>query len=262
MLRTLYDYRWFIWSSVKRGFQSRYYTSMIGVAWLVLQPLAMILVYTLVFSQLMRARLVGLETNSFSYSIYLCSGILTWNFFTDIINRGQVLFIENANLIKKLKFPKICLPTILGISAVLDFALIFGLFLIFLGVSGNFPGWSFFSFFPVLCIQLFFALGLGITLGVLNVFFRDVRQLMMIVLQLWFWVTPIVYPVATLPQWVQKLLLFNPMAAFIEAYQAIFVYDKWPVLSTLWPGFLCAVFFCWLGMHLFRRHMTDLVDEL
>lgn len=262
MLRTLYLYRWFIWSSVKRGLQSRYYTSMVGGAWLFIQPLAMILVYTLVFSQLMRSRLNGLESNAFSYSIYLCSGILTWNFFADIVNRGQVLFIENANLIKKLNFPKICLPAILGLSALLDFTLIFGLFIIFLFLSGNFPGWAFFSVFPILLIQLLFAMGLGVTLGVLNVFFRDVRQLMIIVLQLWFWVTPIVYPIDALPDWAKKMIVLNPMASLIEAYQTIFVHAEWPTFSTLWPGIFCAIFFWFLGLHLFRRHAGDLVDEL
>ncbi len=262
MLRLLYSYRWFIWSTVKRGFQSRYSASMVGWAWLVLQPLALILVYTLVFSQLMHSRLSGVETNAFSYSIYLCAGILTWNFFADVVNRGQTLFIENANLIKKVNFPKICLPAVLSISTLLDFLLIFSLFIVFLLLSGNFPGWPFLSFFPILFVQYVFSIGLGMTLGVLNVFFRDIRQLMMIVLQLWFWVTPIVYPVTTLPEWVRGLLIFNPMATFIDAYQTIFVHASWPNLIGLWPNVLCAIVFWFLGLYLFRRHSGDMVDEL
>jgi lipopolysaccharide transport system permease protein len=262
MLALIYSYRWFIWSAVKRGFQTRYSTSIAGWAWLIIQPLAMILVYTVVFSQIMRSRLSGLETNSFSYSIYLCSGILAWTFFADVINRGQVLFVDNANLIKKLNFPKICLPVILSLSTLLDFLLIFVIFLIFLLLSGNFPGWPFLSFFPILFIQYIFSIGLGISLGVLNVFFPDIRQLMIIVLQLWFWVTPIVYPITTLPEWVRRLLVFNPMAAFIEAYQTIFVHAAWPNFYTLWPNVLYAIACCFLGFSLFRRHSGDLVDEL
>lgn len=262
MFSTLYQYRGFIWGSVKREFQLRYRSSMIGAAWLILQPLAMILVYTLVFSQVMRSRLIGLENNAFGYSIYLCAGVLTWSFFAEILNRGQTLFIDNANLLKKLKFPKICLPVILVLSTLLDFGLIFGLFIIFLLFSGNFPGWPILSFFPILFLQILFSIGLAMTLGVLNVFFRDIRQFMSIAVQFWFWFTPIVYPVTTLPDWVRVWLKLNPMVGLIQAYQAIFVQSAWPNWSTLWPVIMGAIFFCLSGRYLFRRHSADMVDEL
>ncbi len=262
MLNQLYLYRGFIFGSVKREFQSRYRTSMIGAAWLVLQPLAMILVYTLVFSQVMRSRLVGLENKEFAYSIYLCAGLLTWGFFSDMVNRGLVLFTDNANLLKKLKFPKICLPVILILSAGLDFAIIFGLFTLFLVCSGNFPGWSFLSFFPVLLLQMFFAIGLGMTLGVLNVFFRDVRPFTSIVLQFWFWLTPIVYPLTTLPDWVKPWIVFNPLFGLMKTYQTIFLSAGWPNFYDLTSIFIGTIFFCSIGIYLFRQHSADMVDEL
>ncbi|MBS4162552.1 ABC transporter permease, partial [Klebsiella pneumoniae] len=132
-------------------------------------------------------------TGSFAYSIYLCSGVLTWGLFTEMLDKGQSVFINNANLIKKLSFPKICLPIIVTLSAVLNFAIIFSLFLIFIIVTGNFPGWLFLSVIPVLLLQILFAGGLGMILGVMNVFFRDVGQLVGVALQFWFWFTPIVY---------------------------------------------------------------------
>ncbi|HEN3635303.1 TPA: ABC transporter permease, partial [Yersinia enterocolitica] len=109
MLLAIYRYRGFIFGSVKRDFQSRYQMSMLGISWLVLQPLSMIIVYTVIFSQLMQARLPQ-TSGSFSYSIYLCSGILTWGLFAEIISRSQNVFTDNANLLKKLNFPRICLP--------------------------------------------------------------------------------------------------------------------------------------------------------
>lgn len=155
LLTTIYRYRGFIWSSVKRDFQARYQTSMLGALWLVLQPLSMILVYTLVFSEVMKARMPD-NTGPFAYSIYLCSGVLTWGLFTEMLDKGQSVFINNANLIKKLSFPKICLPIIVTLSAVLNFAIIFSLFLIFIIVTGNFPGWLFLSVIPVLLLQILF----------------------------------------------------------------------------------------------------------
>lgn len=198
MLRTLWDYRSFIFGSVKREFQSKYRNSLFGAAWTVINPLAMILVYTVIFSQVMRTKLPGVD-NSFAYSIYLCSGVLTWGLFAEIIGRAQNIFLENANLIKKISFPRLCLPVIVIVSALLNFAIIFGLFLGFLLLVGFWPGWTSLAILPVLAIQLLFAIGLGMTLGVLNVFFRDVGQFFGIFMQFWFWLTPIVYPATILP---------------------------------------------------------------
>ncbi|MCX7178118.1 MAG: ABC transporter permease, partial [Proteobacteria bacterium] len=175
MLKSIWTYRGFILGSVKREFQSRYRNSILGAAWTVLNPLAMILVYTLVFAQVMRTRLPGSES-TFAYSIYLCAGVLTWGLFAEITSRGQNVFLEHANLIKKLSFPRICLPIIVLLNAGLNFAIIFGLFCCFLLVSGNFPWWIFLAVVPVILIQVVFAVGIGIILGVLNVFFRDVGQ--------------------------------------------------------------------------------------
>ena len=101
----------------------------------------------------------------------MCAGILTWGFFAEITGRAQNMFLEQANLLKKLSFPRLCLPVIVVVNASLNFAIIFTLFTFFLLLSGNFPGWSFLALVPVLAIQTAFAIGLGMSLGVLNVFF-------------------------------------------------------------------------------------------
>jgi len=261
LLRALWNYRGFILGSIKREFQLKYRNSMLGAAWTVLNPLAMIIVYTVIFAQIMRAKLPGVES-TFAYSIYLCAGILTWGLFAEITGRSQNVFLENANLLKKISFPRICLPVIVVGSALLNFAIIFGLFTVFLLVSGNFPGWPYLALFPVLAIQVVFSIGLGIVLGVLNVFFRDVGQLFNVVLQFWFWLTPIVYPTAILPQGAQRLLGFNPMARLTAAYQKILAAGHGPDWGSLWPVALLGVLLCIWGLRLFRRHSGEMVDEL
>jgi lipopolysaccharide transport system permease protein len=261
MVRALWTYRGFIAGSVKREFQLKYRNSMLGAAWTVLNPLAMIVVYTVIFAQVMRAKLPGMDS-TFAYSIYLCAGVLTWGLFAEITGRLQNVFLENANLLKKLNFPRICLPVIVVGSAVLNFAIIFGLFIIFLVITGNFPGWSFLALIPVLTIQIVFSIGLGIALGVLNVFFRDVGQLFGIVLQFWFWLTPIVYPAAILPEGARPLLVFNPMARLTNAYQTILVSGSGPDWFTLWPVALLSLLLCIWGLRLFRLHAGEMVDEL
>jgi len=261
MVRALWNYRGFIVGSVKREFQLKYRNSMLGATWTVLNPLAMIIVYTVIFSQIMRAKLPGVDSN-FAYGIYLCAGVLTWGLFAEITGRAQNVFLENANMLKKLSFPRLCLPVTIVASALLNFSIIFGLFTAFLIISGNFPGLPFIGLIPLLVIHVIFAIGLGIVLGVLNVFFRDVGQLFGVILQFWFWLTPIVYPISILPEGVRRLMAFNPMASLMNGYQTVLVWGKWPDWLSLWPISLLAILLCVWGMRLFRKHAGEMVDEL
>lgn len=261
ILRALYNYRGFILGNIKREFQSKYRNSLLGAAWNVINPLAMILIYTVIFSGVMRAKLPG-ANSTFAYSVYLCAGLLTWGLFVEIVGRSQNVFLDNANLLKKINFPRLCLPvTILG-SAILNFIIIFGLFVAFLIISGNFPGMVFLALLPVLAILIMFAIGLGMTLGVMNVFFRDVGQFFGIFLQFWFWLTPIVYPRSIIPERFQYLLSFNPMASIVGACQTILVDHRYPSWISLLPCAVLGAVLCVIGMSLFRRHAGEMVDEL
>ncbi len=261
MLQGVWKYRGFIGGSVKREFQSKYRNSLLGALWTVLNPLAMIVVYTLIFSKVMGSRMQG-NAGTFAYSIYLCAGVLTWGLFAEITSRGQNVFIEHANLIKKLSFPRICLPIIVVLNAFVNFAIIFGLFLGFLLLSGQFPGWVFLALLPVLLAQVVFAIGLGMILGVLNVFFRDVGQFFAILLQFWFWFTPIVYTPSALPDTIRPLLAWNPMAAVVMAHQAILLDARLPDWASLLPVSVLGLLACLLGMRLFRKRAGEMVDEL
>lgn len=260
-LRPVWAYRGFVLGSVKREFQLKYRNSMLGAAWTVLNPLAMIVVYTVIFSQVMRAKLPGVD-HSFAYSIYLCAGVITWGLFAEIVGRGQTIFLDNANLLKKISFPRICLPIITVLNAVVNFAIVFALFLAFLLVSGLWPGWPSIASAVVLAIQLLFSVGLGMTIGVLNVFFRDVGQFFGILLQFWFWLTPIVYPADILPESVKPLMGINPMYPLVQAYQRIFVNGQWPDWVSLAYPLVLGVVLCFIGLRLFRQHVGEIVDEL
>ena len=261
MVRALWAYRAFIIGSVQREFQSKYRNSLLGAAWTVLNPLAMIVVYTVIFAQVMRAKLPGIDS-TFAYSIYLCAGVLTWGLFAEIIGRAQNMFLDHANLLKKLSFPRLCLPVTVVANASLNFAIVFALFTVFLVITGNFPGWAYLGLLPVLAIQIAFAIGLGISLGVLNVFFRDVGQFFGIFLQFWFWLTPIVYPASILPESMRPMMAYNPMATLTAAYQTILVTGQWPNWQSLWPVALLSLLLCAMGFRLFKTHAGEMVDEL
>lgn len=260
-LKAVWNFRGFVFGSVRRDYQLRYRGTMLGVLWTVLQPLAMILIYTVVFSQVMKTRLQGVEGN-FAYSMHLCAGIITWGLFAEIIQRSQSVFIENANLLKKLSFPRLTLPVIVVATALLNFFIVFGLFLGFLLITGNFPGVTIFAMIPLLCVQVLFAAGLGVTLGVLNVFFRDAGQLSGLLLQFWFWATPIVYPASILPEWLMPWMNLNPMYHLMQGYQKIFVANQFPDWQNLALVAIASTGLALYAVVLFRRHSGEMVDEL
>ncbi|UVL33251.1 ABC transporter permease [Pseudomonas sp. B21-041] len=261
MLKALWNYRGFISGSVKREFQSKYRNSLLGALWTILNPLAMIIVYTVIFAEVMRAKLPGVE-GTFGYSIYLCAGILTWGLFAELVGRSQTVFLDNANLLKKISFPRLCLPVVVVANAGINFIITFGLFTVFLIISGNFPGLAFLALVPLLLILILFSIGLGITLGVLNVFFRDVGQFFGIFITFWFWLTPIIYPITALSKELRVFIDLNPMTSLMAAFQGVLVSGQWPQWETLWPITTLAVFLCFVGMRFFRKHAGEIVDEL
>lgn len=261
MLRALWAYRGFILGNVKREFQSKYRNSLLGAAWNVINPLSMIIVYTVIFAQVMRAKLPGVDS-TFAYSIYLCAGVLTWGLFAEITSRSQNMFLENANLLKKLTFPRLCLPVTVVATGLLNFLIVFGLFSAFLVLTGNFPGLAYVALFPLLALLVIFATGLGMVLGVLNVFFRDVGQFYGVFVTFWFWLTPIVYPPSILPERLQPFMAANPLAQWMAAVQGVLVRGEWPHWSSLLYPLLLGVGLCLLGFRVFRDRAGEMVDEL
>lgn len=261
MLRECWQFRDFIFASVKRDFVSRYLGTQLGFFWAIAQPLAMILIYTLVFAEIMKPSLPG-HASRFAYSVYLCGGILIWQLFSELLNRSVGVFVHNANLLKKANLPKLALPVIVALSGLSNFGVILLLFLGFLVVIGSFPSAAILAVIPVLALVVALALGLGVLLGTVNVFYRDVEQTTSILLQFWFWLTPIVYPGRTLPGFLADILAWNPLWPIVHFAQTIFLEDRVPEWSTLLFPAIVALFFLLLGLFAFRRLSGEIVDEL
>ncbi len=262
MFRSLWAYRGFILANVRREFQQRYTNSLLGGLWAVLNPLTLIVIYTVIFAGIMHPRLAGQEDQAFAYSVYLCAGLLPWIAFADLVNRMQTVFLQYSNLIKKSSFPRSCLPVIVTLSVLIDFGIVFTLYLVFLLIIGHFPGWTALAFLPVLLIQLILGLGLGLLTATLNVFFRDVGQFVGVILQFGFWLTPIVYSASILPEAVRGWLWLNPLYPLMTAYQGIFLHHTAPD----WGGLLgiaalALVLLLWAG-RLFLNRVGEIVDEL
>lgn len=257
----LWHFRGFIFGSVKREFQSRYRNSLLGAAWTVINPLSMIAVYTLVFSQVMRSRLPGVDS-AFAYSIFLMAGLIPWGLFAEIVSRGQGMFLENANLIKKVNFPKACVPLIVMSSGMINFMIVLGVFLIVATALGVTPGWPLLGMVPLVLIELIIATSIGLMLGVFNVFFRDAGQITGIFLQFCFWLTPIVYAIDIIPETYRDLLALNPMAPLFVGFQNIFVRGSFPEWSSLLPTFIFALVLMCLAIGILKKRSAEMVDEL
>lgn len=261
MPRALWQYRSFILGMVVREFRTRYVNSLLGGTWAILNPLAMIVIYTLIFSGIMGARLPGVEDH-LAYSLYVCAGLLPWMYFAELLTRCQTVFLEHATLLKNVNFPSLSLPVILVLSCTVNFAIIFLLFLLFLAVTGHLPGWEIIGFLPLLALQQAFALGLGILLGTINVFYRDIAQLVGVILQFWFWFTPIVYSISLLPERIQTVFELNPMMRLVSAYQGIILYNQWPVWSHLYLHFLGTAVLLAVAFLVFHRLSGEMLDEI
>jgi lipopolysaccharide transport system permease protein len=261
IFKSLWEFREFMLESVKRDFQARYKNSLLGFFSPLLNPLAQIIIYTLIFSSVMSTK-IGVNDNSYSYSIYLCVGIIFWNFFSETTSRAINVFLDNANLIKKIYFPKICLPIMVILNSGINFLIIFIIFLISLILTNSFPGIYIFGIIPIIITQIIFSIGIGMNLAVLNIFFRDTGHLFSIGLQFWFWLTPIVYYEDILPQKVATLIQFNPLTSLFKAYHHVFIYHQWPNWIELLPIFLIGVFMILMSIRIYKKHFSDLIDLL
>lgn len=261
VLLPLWAYRYFILSSIRTEFRSRFARSKLGGLWMVLNPLAMVLVYALILSQIMTAKLPEVSTQ-YAYPIYLLSGVIGWTLFSEVLGRCLTIFIDNGNLLKKMSFPKLALPLIVIGSGLVNFTLMFiAMFSVF-GVLGHIPFQALYWVPILVLITLGLAVGIGLLFGVLNVFMRDVGQIMNVVLQFWFWLTPIVYMLTIVPAkyiWIMKL---NPMTGLIMGYHNVLLYDKSPDVNLLVYPSVFAFITLSLAMIMFNKASEEMADVL
>jgi lipopolysaccharide transport system permease protein len=261
LLRSLWQFRYFILSSIKSEFLRRFSRSSLGALWSILNPLAQAAILALVLSEVLSAKLPGITDKS-AYAIYLMSGMAAWGLFTEITSRCLNVFIEYGGTMKKIAFPRLCLPVIVGGSALLNHLLLLLATLVVFLYLGTQPSY-FWLYLPfgILSISIF-AFGLGVLLGVLNVFVRDIGQVFTVVIQLWFWLTPIVYAPEMLPPDVQGIISANPLTHLVAIYQNALLYGSAPDWQSLVvPSTIGLVLFL-ISFVVFRRASAEIVDAL
>jgi lipopolysaccharide transport system permease protein len=260
MISALWRFRHFILTSIRSEFQGRFARSSLGALWHILNPLAQAAILAMILSEVMGIRLPGMDRAA--YPIHLMAGTAAWGLFAEIFNRCVTVFITYSGSLKKISFPRLCLPMIVWGSALLNHLLLLaaiGVVFLFLGHPPN-AGWLLLPA-SILLISMF-AFGLGLLLGIINVFVRDVAEVTGILLQIWFWLTPIVYTAEQVPSRFRWLVSLNPMAPLVETYEDAMLMGRWPDLASLGPVALVAAVLVVLAFLLFRRASAELVDAL
>ena len=260
-IKAIWVYRFFILNSIKTEFQTRFARSKLGGFWMILHPVAQVAIYALVLSSVLSAKLPGID-NHYAYAIYLMAGTLAWSVFIEIIMKSLTVFVDNGNLLKKMAFPKITLLVVILGTTLISNILLFLAILVVFGLLGHAPTTQILWLPMLTTLVLALSIGLGLLLGVMNVFIRDIGQVTPILLQFWFWLTPIVYTIDMLPAYYKMFFMINPMTSIVQAYQSILVYGTSPNLSSLMYPSLLSLFLLSLSLFVFMKANEEMADVL
>jgi len=265
-LRELWEYRELVRNLVIRDLKARYKNSILGVAWSWVNPLLMMVVYTVVFN------ILAGRSNLPNYPVFLFCALLPWNFFSTSVAQATNSIVEAAPLVKKVYFPREVLPLSIVLGNLINFLIALPVFFLLALVMGNpITGWV--LLLPlIMVIQFAFTLGVGFITATLNVFYRDTRIIMDVLLLAWFFLTPIFYPLDTVPEqhtfwgvtvpvraW---LLRLNPMASIVSSYRELLYWGTPTDLAFLLRTAVTALGVLVVGYLVFLRFSSRFGEEV
>lgn len=255
LFKNLYQYRELLKTNVKKEIRGKYKGSFLGVLWSFLNPLLMVFVYALVFSNIIRQDIPN-------YLIYLICAVIPWNFFTTVITTGSNCVWINGGIIKKVYFPREILPISVVLAGLINFLISCVIILIFIFFSGI--GFSVhLLWLPLIAvIQSLFSLGLLFILSAINVYVRDVEYIVGFILNLLFYATPILYTINMFPQKFHWLLNLNPLAHLMSCYRSIFYYKTMPDLGSLGIIFSLSLIVLIFGYWVFKKLEKGFAEEV
>ena len=245
---------------VLRDVKGRFAGSMGGILWTLISPLATIVVYVFVFSIVLRVEVTAEETGTASFAVYFLSGLFPWFLFSEALSRSVGCLIENANLITKVVFAVELLPVCTVLSAFVVNGVGMLLFVGYLLFAGYFHvTWLLLLF--LIPAQMFFTWGVASILAAATVFVRDIRELFGIILMVWFFATPIIYPLSMVPDWIEQFIVLNPMSVFVESYRDILLMHQFHWVRILEIGLFSFVSYV-IGAWFFMRAKPAFGDVL
>ncbi len=254
-VRELYQYRALLWALTVRELKARYRASMLGFLWTFLNPTLSMAVYVLVFGVLMVS-----DTPRFPF--YIFSGLLPWIYFASSVGAGTSAVSERRDLLTKVRFPAQVLPATVVLTNAINFLLSIPL-LVGLGlVYSQWPTWHFIFIAPLLLVQTLFTLAVTYVLSALNVAFRDLQHIIGNILQLGFFLTPVIWRIEQVKSLEQQsvVLYLNPIAALVEAWHDVFFRQRVPALEPLLAVSIVSLVMMWLSSAMFERRREEFAE--
>jgi ABC-type polysaccharide/polyol phosphate export permease len=227
-LRELAENAHLVLSFAKRDIRAKYKQTFFGVAWAIIQPLSLMIVFTFVFSLFARVPSEGLPYPIFSYSV-----LIFWMFFASCISQGTVAMTANATLVRKIYFPRETLLLAVMISAFVDLsiaAVLLGAMFVYYQVAVS---WAMLWVIPLIALQMLFVLAVILITSAVQVYYRDIGHALPLLLQLWMYASPVAYPLSSVPDWLKPIYLVNPMAGIIDGYRSALLHGTSPNLAYL-----------------------------
>jgi lipopolysaccharide transport system permease protein len=253
----LWRRRELLWHMTIRHLRGQYKQSILGYAWTVVNPLSQMLILTFVFSHLVR-----IQTPGVPYALFLLMGLLPWNFFAAAISSATGSVAGAASLVTKVYFPREILPIAAILTKVVDLAVGMAILAGLMAYFGHPPAWTSVWVPLLFLIQLVFTVGLALPLAGLNLYFHDVSFLVGVALTLWFYLTPVLYPVDVVPARYEWLFSANPPALFIEGYRRVVLQGISPGTERLLMGLGISVATFLVGYYLFKKMEPGFADSI
>ena len=250
----LWSYRELLYFLTWRDIKVRYKQTALGAAWAIIQPLATMLLFTLVFN-----RLAGLDTGRIPYPLFAYTGLLLWTFFSNAVTNSTNSLINNTNLITKVYFPRAFIPAAAVGAGLVDFAIgaiILGGLVAYYGMT---PGWHIMLLPLFLLLAILLALAFGMLISALTVKYRDLRHALPFLIQFWMFASPVIYPSSQVPGGWRRLIMLNPLTGIIEGFRVALLggsFDRAETLTSVVFTFALLAF----AFYLFRRIEETFAD--
>ncbi|HPR63579.1 MAG TPA: ABC transporter permease [Thermoanaerobaculia bacterium] len=256
-IHNLIRYRELILTLVGRELQARYRGTLLGYFWSLINPLLLLTIYTVVFSTIFQPRMEGIRP----YAMFLFCGLLPWTWFSGSLLESTIVLPDNAQLIKKVLFPTEILPITKVVSHGVHFVLALPILVGALLWTGNLGPEIFLLPVPLL-LQFLFTTGIALTLSALSVHFRDLRDLMQNLITLWFFATPIIYPLDMIQYpLLRRLIHLNPATPLFIVYQDLSFFHRFPRWTDLAAAMVVSLVSLLVGVFLFERLKETLMEE-
>jgi len=259
-IAAIYQRRELLWQMVAREVKARYKQSILGYFWVILNPLAQMLVMSFAFSVILR--IPTFAADNIPYSIFLFVALLPWNLFVNSLSSAASSLVSSGSLITKIYFPRTILVISTIFAKVIDFIFAISILVIYMIIYQLPVTWNILWVIPIFIIQQIFTLGLSFFFSAANLLYRDIQYLLSMILLLWMYATPVIYSADMVPDKYRLLFQINPMAVFINAYRQTVLGGGTPKYSSLIIGFIVSLITLFFGFAYFKSREKIFADNI